>query len=100
MITFKEFNEMISLNKEFNLKLEELEEVLGHADLFEIRLVQIAFSFFDNYIMSHFTKEGSDLVFWWLYESVPKVIYDSEVEYNVEDLEDLWDYIVKNNYLK
>ena len=36
MITFKEFNEMISLNKEFNLKLEELEKVLGHADLFEI----------------------------------------------------------------
>ena len=53
---------------------------------------------FDNFISSHFTLAGCDLVYWWLYESVPKVIYETvtpdiftkdskKIEINVEELE-------------
>lgn len=100
MITFQEFKAQIDLKNRFDEKLEELEKVLNSRDLFEIDLVQISYAFFDNYICSHFTEEGSDLVFWWLYESVPKVIYTNETEYNVEDLKDLWKYLVEYKHLK
>lgn len=100
MITFQEFKNQIELKRQFDKKLEELEKVLNSRDLFEIDLVQISYKFFDNYIYSHFDDDGVDLIFWWLYESVPKVIYTGEVEYNVEDLEDLWKYLVKYDHLK
>ena len=100
MITFEEFKNQIELKRQFDEKLEELQKVLNSRDLFEIDLVQISYEFFDNYIYSHFDEDGVDLIFWWLYESVPKVIYTDETEYNVEDLQDLWDYLVEYNHLK
>ena len=100
MITFEELKDTINSKLLFDEKLEELERVLKSRDLFEIDLVQLSYKFFDNYIYSHFTEEGSDLIFWWLYENVPKVIYEGEIEHNVEDLKDLWEYLVKNNHLK
>lgn len=100
MITFQEFKAQIDLKNRFDEKLEELEKVLNSRDLFEIDLVQISYAFFDNYIYSHFDEDGADLIFWWLYESVPKVIYTNETEYNVEDLKDLWKYLVEYKHLK
>jgi hypothetical protein len=100
MITFQEFKAQIDLKHQFDKKLEELEKVLNSRDLFEIDLVQISYEFFDNYIRSHFDDDGIDLIFWWLYESVPKVIYTDETEYNVEDLQDLWKYLVEYKHLK
>lgn len=100
MITFEEFKNQIELKRQFDKKLEELEKVLNSRDLFEIDLVQISYKFFDNYIYSHFDDDGVDLIFWWLYESVPKVIYIDETEYNVEDLQDLWKYLVEYKHLK
>lgn len=44
--------------------------------------------------------EDEDLISWWLYEDVDKVIYDGkygENEISVRTLEELYDYIVKNN---
>ena len=99
MITFQEFKTQIDLKQQFDEKLEELEKVLNSRDLFEIDLVQISYKFFDNYIYSHFDEDGVDLIFWWLYESVPKKIWDSGTEYDVEDLEDLWKYLVEYNHL-
>lgn len=100
MITFEELKKQIDLKNRFDEKLEELEHILNCRDLFEIDLVQTTYQLFDNYIYSCFDEDGADLIFWWLYENVPKVIYAGEVEYNVEDLKDLWEYLVKNNHLK
>ena len=69
MITFEELKDNINSKLLFDEKLEELERVLKSRDLFEIDLVQLSYKFFDNYIYSHFTEEGSDLIFWWLYEN-------------------------------
>ncbi len=100
MITFEELKKQIDLKNQFDEKLEELQKILNSRDLFEIDLVQITYQLFDNYIYSCFDEDGADLIFWWLYESVPKIIYTEEAEYNVEDLKDLWEYLVKNNHLK
>lgn len=100
MITFEELKTIIDKKSLFDERLEELQKILNSRDLFEIDLVQLSFFFFDEYICSHFTEDGSDLIFWWLYEDVPKIIYENDIKYNVEDLKDLWNYLVKNNYLK
>lgn len=46
-----------------------------------------------------FTEEGFDLIFWWLYEDVEKVIYEGESEIQLKTEEDLYEYLIKN-YVK
>lgn len=43
-------------------------------------------------------KHAFDLISWWLYERVPKVIWLDErtVERNVEDVNDLLDFIIEH----
>lgn len=38
----------------------------------------------------------NDILAWWLYEDVDKVIYDNEKEISVRTLEELYDYMIKN----
>ena len=38
--------------------------------------------------------KDKDLLSWWLYEDVDKVIYDNEKEISVRTLEELYDYII------
>ena len=38
-----------------------------------------------------------DLLSWWLYEDVEKVLYDNETEISVRTLEELYDYIITIN---
>ena len=48
-----------------------------------------------------FTKEGFEIIEWWLFEDVEKVITYKEdnKEINVEDVSDLYDFL-DENYLK
>ena len=43
--------------------------------------------------------KDEDLLFWWLYEDVEKVVYidDGDKSIKVESLDELWDYIKKYN---
>lgn len=38
--------------------------------------------------------KNDDLLMWWLYEDVEKVIYDGDKEISVRTLDELYDYIV------
>jgi hypothetical protein len=72
------------------------------------------YQLFDSFIEAcGFTEEGIDLFYWWMYEDVEKVIYESpepdlfnkspeKTEVSVKTLDELWDYILKNKniYLK
>lgn len=104
MLTFEEFKEQIDLIKAVNENLDELNKL--HFDIFDTDLINNCLKIFDNFILSHFTEEGSDLVFWWLYDDVKKVIYETvtpdiftkeskEIEINVEKIEGLWEYMIK-----
>lgn len=105
MLTFEEFKEQIDLIKAVNENLDELNRL--HFDIFNTDLINNCLKIFDNFILSHFTEEGSDLVFWWLYEDVKKVIYETvtpdiftkeskEIEINVEKIEGLWKYMIQH----
>lgn len=58
----------------------------------------------DSFLDSHFTEKGVDLIVWWLFEDVDKIVYqtvdpdlfngETEIEYDVKDIEDLWKYIM------
>ena len=50
-----------------------------------------------NMINEDLHIEDRDLLFWWLYEDVEKVIYDGDKEISVRTLEELYDYIVDIN---
>lgn len=42
--------------------------------------------------------KDKDLLSWWLYENVEKVIYDGkfgEIEISVKTLDELWDYVIE-----
>ena len=36
-----------------------------------------------------------DLVGWWLYESVDKIIWHDKIEFNIESVEDFTDYLIR-----
>lgn len=112
MLTEEQFIKFIGAIQEFNESLDNISKVLfgnkHYGCLSESKLCTNAYFIMDIFIDSHFTEEGSDLVYWWLYEDVPKIIYEpenlfeGEREINVEDVEDLWKYLNSNKeiYLK
>jgi hypothetical protein len=57
---------------------------------------------FEAYIEEILNDEGQDLVYWWMFEDVEKVIYEDEdkekVIANVESIEDFYNYLVEGGY--
>lgn len=98
MIDLDTLKKVISLSKDTEKIINSLQDL--NIDLVESPLYYNFGMLFDTFIITHFTEEGSDLIFWWMFESVPKVIYDGETEVDVESIEDLWKYLELNNYIK
>ena len=76
-------------------------------NLFECTWYQDVGEMLDLFLASHFTDDGQDLVSWWLFEDVDKVIYEKtkpdlfdsnegEIEISVKTLDELWDYMFKH----
>lgn len=77
--------------------LEALDDI--GLNLYESPLSTSNDSLFDIWINTFVTNDGSDLIYWWLFEDVDKVIYkDDKVVATLETVEDLFDYMLSNNY--
>ena len=119
MISFKEFKAAIDEYKKFEEAITRVGNALhgdgpfyGSVNLFECDWYASVDELFDIFVKSHFTETGCDVIYWWLFEDVDHVIYQSvdpdlfdgnkEIEYDVNDLKDLWDYfnIYKKDYFK
>ena len=114
MITKGQFIKFITEYKNFNEAIERIDKAISGKNwglnLFECDWYNSVGIMLDIFLDSHFTEEGCDLINWWLFEDVDKIITqkvnpdlfngESKIEYNVEDIEDLWDYIqkYKNDY--
>lgn len=48
-----------------------------------------------NMININLEMEDKDLLGWWLYEDVEKIIYIDDKPIKVETLDELWDYVQK-----
>lgn len=116
MITKKEFFKFINSYKEFSDGIKRFEKAITGSkyscNLFETDWGDAVGKMLDAFLDSHFTNDGADLLIWWLFEDVDKIITQtvnpdlfhgkSEIEYNVNDIEDLWNYLIKfsSDYFK
>jgi hypothetical protein len=110
MIDKKEFINFIESYETFENGINRITETLSGGkpytiDLWGCAWVDAVCKMWDNFMYSHFTEEGYDLINWWKFEDVDHIITQkvdpdlfhgrSEIEYNVNDIEDLWNYLIK-----
>ena len=96
MILREDLKRIINLQQEF---VEEWDKnpVLN----IESRLYDVPLIMFDTCMNSVLTETGSDLLFWWLYENVDKIIYLKDgTEVDLTKLDDFLDYLYKESYVK
>lgn len=97
------FVKAIELMKAFNDKVDLLSDNL-EINIIESDFYSIPAQLFDNFIESVCTEDGAELVFWWMYEDVEKVIYESdessEKVYHLDTVDDLFNYMCQNNYFQ
>jgi hypothetical protein len=54
---------------------------------------------FDKLLSLHINADGLDLIGWWMYENVNKIIYNSDkTETDLTDIDSFVEYMI-NNYL-
>lgn len=95
MITKEEFNNLITKYQNWNKRIDEVESILGFADLLEADWIEYAAILFDDALNMLFTKEATDTIYWWLYEKhTGPSMWDSEGNViPMDTIEDLWNYI-------
>ena len=85
----EDFKHLIDHKIKFDNDLELIERLTG-IRLIDSNLITDSYNMFDAAIALSFTEEGQDLVFWWLYEDVDKVIYiNIEKDLFTEETEDI-----------
>ena len=102
MITREQFKKLVELKKRLFKFCDDIEEL--NIKVVDSEVFSIPGDAIDLIISTNFTDEGFNLVNWWLYDDViDKKIIDNvdgeEVESNVEDVDDLFDYLLSNNYI-
>ena len=117
MITKEEFVKFIQAYEEFEEGINNLGKFLGgdrpyRVNLWDSNWVDAVCKMWDQFMYSHFTEEGSDLINWWKFEDVNHIIIQtvspdlfngkSEIGYNINNIEDLWNYLTKfsSDYFK
>ena len=114
MINKKEFIEFVKVYEEFENGINRVEKALNEdkpytIDLWGCDWIDAVCKMWDKFIYSHFTEEGSDLINWWKYEKVDHIINqkvnpdlfhgESKIEYDVNDIEDLWNFLLTDKKL-
>ena len=109
MITKECFVNFINKYKEFESAIERISNVISgrkySIDLFESDWYEAVGCMLDTFLQSHFTDDGMDIITWWLFEDVEHTIWHNveptlfdditELQYDLETLDDLWDYLVE-----
>ena len=94
-MTRQEFKDCIRKLKEiteFGNKLSNL-----NVETIDCKEFYYAADIFFSWVKSVFGGSGEDLVTWWLYEEVDKIIYEEDgTETNLENIDDLFSYLVAN----
>jgi hypothetical protein len=92
-MTLETFKKIIGLIQ----KADEEENTLFHIGVDMMSFVEKYNLIIQNFFSEIFTEESVDLIYWWLYDNVKKVLYITEnnkdVEHNVESLDDLFKHL-------
>lgn len=68
-------------------------------DLYESPLCNSADFIFQAWLEQLTNEEGQDLIYWWIFEDVDKIITEDENDINVEDIEDFAKYLKAHGYI-
>lgn len=95
------FVKQINLIQQLNTKTDQLKDI--GINIVESSLYDIPAKLFDNFVEAVCTEDGADLVFWWLYEDVDKVICENvgeaeEQKISLDTVYQLYEYLEKNKY--
>lgn len=107
MISKEEFINFVKSYETFENGVDRINRYL-HSNLWECEWIDAVSRMWDNFMYSHFTEVGCDLINWWKFEDVDHIITEtitpdlflcekSEIEYDVNDIEDLWNYLTKSS---
>lgn len=100
MITKDEFITLIDDYQKWFEQVDKASEVLGISTLFESNLIDYTSRLFDKTINILFDENGTDDIYWWLYEksgSPDLKMWNKEGnEIPSETIDDLWE-IVKDS---
>ena len=95
MITLEKFKEIIETTKKFDEDNDKLSKILctentGFVD-YHFKITSII-----EYLLNEaIDNDDPDLISWWQWEKVPKIITWNGVQYNVENIEDLYYWLTK-----
>lgn len=89
---FKDCIRKLEAITEFGNKLSDLKiETIECKELF------YADEIFFKWVKDEFGEAGEDLVSWWLYEDVDKIVYEKDgTETNLENIDALYTYLLEN----
>lgn len=99
MLNKEKFIEYIKYIISYNKELDKWVNILGY-NVFESRLCTEAFNISDSLVrlISDNNEEVIDLINWWLYEDVEKVLFNKGEEIEVNTLDKLYDFIKETYY--
>jgi len=101
MITKEEFIKYLNEWKSFETSIDAIGICVfaNEYSVWETKFADAAGKMLDIFINSHFTEEGSDLINWYLFESVqktitiPETLFEPSKKISLESLDDLWDFL-------
>lgn len=100
MITKNEFIDLINDYQNWSDQVDKASQALGISTLFESNLIDYTSKLFDKTINILFNENGTDDIYWWIYEKPvnPDLkMFDKEGnEIPSETIDDLWE-IVKDS---
>lgn len=99
MISKKEFVKIIENDRVYHTIIDKIEKY--GISIYESEPHKCYSALLDILLEQFFNSEGIELIYWWLYEDVDKVITnddDSTIELN--SAEDLYDYLVNTTETK
>jgi hypothetical protein len=99
MISKKEFVKIIENDRVYHTIIDKIEKY--GISFYESEPHKCYYTLLDILLGQFFNSDGMDLIYWWLYEDVDKVITnddDSTIELN--SAEDLYNYLVNTTETK
>ena len=97
MILFEDFKKIIETIQQFEKDNDDLSRILlknnsGFVD-YSFPLIDITLNLLNDVLK----VEDRDLIGWWLYEKVEKIIYynDKKIKYDLTDIKDLYYYVLR-----
>lgn len=97
MITKNEFIDLINDYQNWSDQVDKASQALGISTLFESNLIDYTSKLFDKTINILFNENGTDDIYWWIYEKSvnPDLkMFDKEGnEIPSETIDDLWEIV-------